>query len=81
MIDLHEILSLPADAEIQAFNAEQAWSLKIYLCVAFRSSANASQLIVTKPFLPEALISRQVLAKLSGNKQVGTVQKIHMVSN
>ena len=81
MIDLHEVLNLPADVEIQAFHAEQAWSLKIYLCVAVKSSANASQLVVTKPFLPEALITRQVIAKLSGNQQVGTVQNIHMVSN
>ncbi len=81
MIDLHELLGLPADAEIQAFHAEQAWSLKIYLCIAIRSSANASQLIVIKPFLPEALITQQVLAKLSGNGQVGTVQTIHMVIN
>ena len=79
MIDIHDALGLPADAELQAFHLEQSWSLKIYLCLAYKSSSSSSQLLVAKPFSPETLKARSAIPKVSGGKALGTVQKIFMV--
>ena len=55
MIDIHDALGLPADAELEAFHLEQSWSLKLFLCVAYKSTSSSSQLLVAKPFSPETL--------------------------
>lgn len=79
MIDIHDALGLPADAELEAFHLEQSWSLKLFLCVAYKSASLSSQLLVAQPFSPETLKGRSAIPKVSGGKALGTVQKIFMV--
>ncbi|KAL1876851.1 hypothetical protein VTK73DRAFT_9153 [Phialemonium thermophilum] len=78
LIDIHDLIGLPRDARIQAFHAEQSWSLKIYLCVGFEMDNVSSEIIVLKPFSPEDLKSRTSLAKVNSRRRLGTIQKIHM---
>lgn len=79
MIDLHDIIRLSSDAQVEAFHAEQSWSLKIFLCVAYRVGDSKSQISVSHPFFSETLKSRTFLPKIRGEKSLGTVKKIYMV--
>ncbi len=79
MIDLHDIIGLPSDAQVEAFHAEQSWSLKIFLCVAYRVGDLTSQISLSQPFSPETLKSRTTLPKIQGREMLGTVHKIYMV--
>jgi hypothetical protein len=62
------------------FDVQQAANLKVFLCVGVLADDGATKLVITQPFLPQFLKRDSVLPLISGNHDVGKIEKIWMVS-
>lgn len=78
-MDIGPCLSIPASSRVLTFDVQQAANLAIVLCVGI-SKGLETRLVIAQPFMPAALKRAAILPLISGDHNIGTIEKIWMVS-
>jgi hypothetical protein len=79
LIDMAALLSIPTGSIIETFCIRQGNELNLYMAVSYKNGPSTSALVVTRPFMPQALHDDKPLALIPGTASIGQAKMIYMV--
>jgi len=80
LVDMAARLNIPPTSIIETFCIRQANDLRLFMAASYKNGPNTSTLVITEPFMPEALKATTTLPLIPGGASIGQAKMIYMVS-